>query len=1091
MPDTACAVCDHNYQPSPTGTLPKAERDELIDVFVALAPLLQGLPKARLFAMLALRRLLAHTTCIGHLDISKSAVGEWCLQSLRSSSRDLRLAACSNLKFFLTLTPLVGYELIHRNRVGVLDFLQRLWSKSVPSVQETIVLALSQVAVAGGDEELNIVLLRFVEYLGHPNPYISGLVYAELQKLARSLKMSPAAMLRPFWRTVAIVVMKNFQTRPVIAQSLCDLLGTDMNVDVLLMFMEEYILPYLVLSRKKDLVLRIALAHGQTMSPFDLCTKSNNFAAILSYLLTQSGPDSEHLVMSLLADVSPEFRQQDLSSWIKLEPILVACESLKSIGDTGSERSSKAYHGLQQLAQLDLRRSGSSSGTRKSEVVGNFLEVYVLGIMTQFTATFNDSQTRQPNLEKRRCLAAIGELLKLGQQRVLIALPQICACLRSAMDNRDLCDKAFESWAIMMTSLPLSQVEPLIDQTLAIIVRNWEAFRDSTQKAAHDLVSKIWDDQKTAVSKMLDTLPSLASVPMLSRFEAEVSQSKEQTDQRRQMTAFSKRLMSDNVALVEQALDELLMALKTSQEWLHQSLLREQPESAIADLTRAILDCCVRFGSITAITGQCARSLGRIGCLDPNRIETVREKRSVLAISNFGRADETVDFIMFFLEEVLVKAFLSAPNTRAQGFLAWAMQELLKICGLEDTATLRPRSASSTNKYRGWGDLDETVRNTLTPFLNSRYTLNVAMVHTQCSYPLFGSKEMSHREWLQTIVLDLLTRAPGENIQLIFTICLRIVRSQDISIPIFLLPYAALNLFVAGGQDQHIEKEHLLNEMTAILKQPLEGASEHKETIKLCSQRVFDILDYMSNWLQQRRKQYEAAVARNERGVADPAAELAHTQIRNVESVLEVIPADLISSRAIECKSFSRAMFHWEQYIRQKRGNHKDPDALLARLQEIYTQIDEPDGIEGISAQMSTLNVDQQILEHRKAGNWGAAQNWYEIQLHAQPEDGTLQTNLLTCLRETGQSGKSVFPSFPVVTNITQMLFSINSMFLRRKTPFSASFPSLSRLHGLVPTGPSSIGWLTRPLTRAMTSILALAQSCKHYSRRTFSAFPL
>ena len=1008
MPLASCPICDDENNVKLIETGSESGSDELISIFVALVPIIQRSKKARLVALLAVRRLLAHTSSSEHLDISIGALGKPCLQSLRSSSRELRIAAAVTLKSFVALRSQTSYELIHKNRVATLDFLHSLLSMNIPSVQETTILAMTEVAIVGGDEELNIVLVRFIEFLGHPNPYISGLVYAELQKLAWKLRLTPTSLLRPFWRTIAVVVVKNIQTRPIIAQSLCDLLSTDMTVDVLLMSIEEYALPYLIMTRKRDIVLRIALAHGQTMSPFDLCTKSNNFAAILSYLLTESGAEAEQLVMSLLLDISSEFRQHDVSVWVRLEPILVACELLKSIVDAGSDRKSKAYHGLQQLAHLDLRKTTTSSGSRRGDIVATFLEIHVLGIITQFASTFNDSHSQlpQPNLEKRRCLAAIGELLKLGKHRISTVLPQICACLRPAMENSKLCDKAFESWALMMTNVPQSEVEPLIDQTLAVIVRNWNVFQDSTQKAAHDLVASIWEDHKVSVLGILDTLPSLSSVPLLSRFESEIRDSKKQMDQRRQIVAFSRRLLSENVALVEQALEELVEILDIGQDWLHQSLLHEQPEPVIADLIRSILDSCVRFNSNTTVVGSCGKALGKIGCLDPTRIETVKEKRSVLAVSNFARADETVDFIMFFLEEVLVRAFLSAPNTRAQGFLAWAMQELLKICCLEETVALRLRTASNSNKYRDWWDLDETVRNTLTPFLTSRYSVNVAVVQTRCSYPLFSSRRMSHKEWLQTIVVDLLSSAPGDNVQLIFTICLRIVRFQDTSIPVFLLPYAALNLFVAGSEDQKEQKQNLLDEMSAILRQPLSGTQKDKENVKLCSQRVFDILDYMSKWLQQRRKQFQAVVARNERGIPDHAAQIAEAQLRTIETILQEIPPDLISSRAIECRSYSRALFHWEQYIRQMREKGGDTDGLLTRLQEIYTQIDEPDGIEGISAQMHTLDIDQQILEHQKAGNWTAAQNWYEIQLQERPDDVTVQVNLLTCLKETGQSGE-------------------------------------------------------------------------------------
>ena len=115
-----------------------------------------------------------------------------------------------------------------------------------------------------------------------------------------------------------------------------------------------------------------------------------------------------------------------------------------------------------------------------------------------------------------------------------------------------------------------------------------------------------------------------------------------------------------------------------------------------------------------------------------------------------------------------------------------------------------------------------------------------------------------------------------------------------------------------------------------------------------------------------------------------------------------------MSQRAIECKSYSRALFYWEQYIRHTRETKIDgiqDSELLERLQEIYTQIDEPDGIEGISAHLHVLDIEQQILAHRKAGRWTTAQSWYEIQLADKPEDVDVQVNLLTCLKESGQHG--------------------------------------------------------------------------------------
>lgn len=128
--------------------------------------------------------------------------------------------------------------------------------------------------------------------------------------------------------------------------------------------------------------------------------------------------------------------------------------------------------------------------------------------------------------------------------------------------------------------------------------------------------------------------------------------------------------------------------------------------------------------------------------------------------------------------------------------------------------------------------------------------------------------------------------------------------------------------------------------------------------------------------------------------------------------MLNSVPAEVISKRAVECKSFARALFHWEQYIRQQKDNArarddpKDLDPYFERLQEIYSQIDEPDGIEGISAQLHVPDVEQQILEHQKTGRWMAAQSWYEIRLNEDPDNAEILLSLLKCLKESGQYGE-------------------------------------------------------------------------------------
>jgi serine/threonine-protein kinase ATR len=148
------------------------------------------------------------------------------------------------------------------------------------------------------------------------------------------------------------------------------------------------------------------------------------------------------------------------------------------------------------------------------------------------------------------------------------------------------------------------------------------------------------------------------------------------------------------------------------------------------------------------------------------------------------------------------------------------------------------------------------------------------------------------------------------------------------------------------------------------------------------------------------------------RGISEVDEIEAIKQFSAVESLLRLIPAKIISKRAVECRSYARALFHWEQHYREEQhkaetsGTGFVKDDLLQHLQHIYAQIDEPDSIEGISAHLLVLNPEQQIMEHRKAGRWTAAQTWYELALAERPNDSETQINLLTCLKESGQYGK-------------------------------------------------------------------------------------
>ncbi|EAS29766.2 UVSB PI-3 kinase [Coccidioides immitis RS] len=994
-----CEICDSSGWKTASAICKQRQRfDELRATLASLIPTLRRSAECRVAGMLALQNILIHDSKSEGSQLGGAPYGEFCLQSLCSSVRELRIAAGKTMAIFLR-APL-DEDVRRNNFVIALKYLQQLQEKNELSVQETCIMVLRRIAEVSGDEEMNIVLLRLLEYLGHTSPFISGVAYTELSKLAQHLALTPAALFRPFWRTLSVLVIKHLQTRPHMADLLCDLIG--MKVDNFLRLTEVHILPYLVMTRKKDIIARIARTY-EDKTVFQLCTSGVNIAAILCLLLTQEFSDLETMVPTILSEVAPGFKDQDLAALVRMEPILIACELLKGIGDSSAGEKSKHYKALELVASVTPLLPGQESSSGIINPLTAFLEGHVLGIITEFANVINDFQIRQSIVEKKRSVIAIGQMVKIAGASISIALPQICACLRSALDMEELREHAFSSWCTMVTLLDDIDVEALIDQSFAIIVKNWTKFRARSRQKAIELVEHILENCQELVANTFTTMPSLASIPEMANLSKKISDLKEGMDIRSQFETFCLRCQNENQVVVEQALEELVPQLRKHEEFIHRAAINEQPNQNIAGrLTRSLLDCCAKFNptseNIMLLSAKC---LGIIGCLDPSRIDLVKEKKDILVLSNFQRADETVDFALFFLQHVLVEAFLSASNTRSQGFLAYAMQSLLKYCGLTSVVPPRTQDLESGEMYRRWLSLPEYVRNTLTPFLSSKYTVIIGAISTSCNYPLFSSN-ISHPEWLRTFVLDLLQKGNDTNTRMIFNISSRIIRSQDISIAAFLLPFAALN--AAISDDDEI-RQCIRKELANVLEYTLPEHNHHmQENILLCSESVFGVLDYLSRWVQGKKRELTGSTtSRDRRETMDGRT----VQVKRVEALLSSIPAEVISRRAVECKSYARALFHWEQYIRQQRSktvtDSSELESLYQKLQDIYTQIDEPDGIEGISSHLHVLNIDQQILEHRKAGRWVAAQTWYELQLNKTPEDIDVQMNLLTCLKESGQ----------------------------------------------------------------------------------------
>jgi serine/threonine-protein kinase ATR len=398
---------------------------------------------------------------------------------------------------------------------------------------------------------------------------------------------------------------------------------------------------------------------------------------------------------------------------------------------------------------------------------------------------------------------------------------------------------AFLVWKTMINSLDDEDAGPMLETTFATIILKWGDFDAVTRSHATELITFILKQRHDLVRGYIDVIPSLDQIPELADYEVEFRKMRADTDVRQYYRTFSRRINHEHESVVTQALIELAKYLRQHQSFLQASTISEQPDSVVGELLRSILDACVKFsGSNLEIARLSADCVGLIGCLDSNRVEAIRDRKEVVVVGNFGDAEETTDFVLFLLEELFFKAFLSATDPRAQGFLSYAMQELLEKCDIKEACTVHRKGMQHSPLeaiYHKWLKLPEIVRQTLTPFLKSRYTL-VEMLKAQTKYPIFEPTK-KYNAWLRAFVLDLLKQPHNNNAMIIFAPLCRVIKIEDLSIANFLLPFVVLHGIVLGTDQQ---REDIRLELLRVLSYESPADSHFGRTnIKLCSEVGF------------------------------------------------------------------------------------------------------------------------------------------------------------------------------------------------------------------------------------------------------------
>jgi serine/threonine-protein kinase ATR len=213
----------------------------------------------------------------------------------------------------------------------------------------------------------------------------------------------------------------------------------------------------------------------------------------------------------------------------------------------------------------------------------------------------------------------------------------------------------------------------------------------------------------------------------------------------------------------------------------------------------------------------------------------------------------------------------------------------------------------------------------------------------------------------------------------------------------FIAPYCVQIAVCKGGHAA-------LNDVTAEVLTVLQAEASTRDSV-LCMQAVFTLLDVLQRWYEEAKAAYNSSSYQNSSGstagttdtsaVNATTAAFAASEWPKVSTFLTTIPKNTLARAAAACGAHARALLHYETHLRATRGHGANlagtralpsyGDGEVTFLLEIYSKLEEPDGLEGLmKLRQGGPRPEDQRLAAEKAGSWGEALSLYERDLARQ-----------------------------------------------------------------------------------------------------------
>ncbi|KOH00454.1 protein kinase MEC1 [Saccharomyces eubayanus] len=895
------------------------------------------------------------------------------------------------------IVPLLNISDSHNSEdehtATLIKFLQ---SQKLPIVRETLVMAWTQLTLTTSNDVFDTLLLKLIDIFNSDDYSLRIMMTFQIKNMARILKKTPYQLLSPILPVLLRQLGKNLVERKVGFQNLIELLGYSSKT--ILDIFQRYIIPYAIIQYKSDVLSEIAriMCDGDAglINQLKVTLLKKNSRQIFAVALVKHGLFSLDILETLFLNRAPTFDKGYITAY--LPDYKTLAEITKLYKNNVTKDASDKENANMILCSLRFLITNFEKDKRhgsKYKNVNNWtddqeqtfqkkLQDNILGIFQVFSSDIHDVEGRTTYYEKLRVINGISFLIIYAPKKSIIsALAQISICLQTGLRLKEVQYEAFRCWHLLVRHLNDEELSTVIDSLIAFILQKWSEFNGKLRNIVYSILDTLIKEKSSLILKLkpyttlaLVGKPELGILARDGQFARMVNKIRSTTDL---ISIFANNLKSSNKYVINQNLDDIEVYLKRKQteRSIDFSSKKGGQTSDITLVLGALLDTSHKFRNLDKkLCEKCAKCISMIGVLDVTKHEFKRTSYSENEVYDLNDNVQTIKFLIWVINDILVPAFWQSENPSKQLFVALVIQESLKYCGLSSESWDINRKDLYPNEAKLWEKFNSISKTTIYPLLSSLYLAQSWKEYVPLNYPSNNFKE-GYKIWVKRFTLDLLKTGTTENHPLhVFS---SLIREDDGSLSNFLLPYISLDIIIKAENDTPYANilNGIITEFDSIFSCNLEGMNNLQvDSLKMCYESIFRVFEYCKKWVTQFKQNYSRL-----QGTFIIKDTKTVNMLSRIERFLETTPSVLLAQRSLETDSFERSALYLEQCYRQNPHDKNQNGQLLISLQVTYEEIGDIDSLDGVLRTFATGNLVSKIEELQYSENWKLAQDCFNV----------------------------------------------------------------------------------------------------------------